>query len=269
MKRLIGAGALVAVLGTAAYGQIGTIGRSNIRGNADKTMWDVSAVPHVGTVLRITRDSRGRIVTVEKTSDWIADHLPADILETVNGGNQSVAVTSSTKVSVGIALLKIIGIDIGGGVDNTASTELKFSSVKVSQYKAQLPFLTAIQSMDAPGFKKDPEGNSLFALISDETSKKLGTRLDRSQYWIVTQVFTPASIEWTVNAKKNRNITINCTALSDKCGKIEGSGGNTVTGTQINNDVALSIVAKPLYTKGGNIIIGRISPKDAPANISG
>jgi hypothetical protein len=269
MKRLIGVGALVAVLGTAAYGQIGTIGRSNIRGNADKTMWDVSAVPHVGTVLRITRDSRGRIVTVEKTSDWIADHLPADILETVDGGKQSVSVTNKTRVSVGIALLKIIGIDIGGGVDNIATTELKFSGVKVRQYKSRLPFLKSIQSMDDPKYKKDSEGNDLFSLISDETSKKLGSRLDRSRYWIVTNVYTPTSIEWTVNAKRNRNITINCTALSDKCGKIEGSGGNTVTGTQANNDVALYIVAKPLYTTGDNIIIGRISPKDAPTNISG
>lgn len=227
-------------------------------GSFNKTFWNIPDTVRVGSVIRFEKGDGNYIVAV-KYSDFIADKIPSNKIELTKDMDQSVIFTDSKAFKLAVDLIKpfggpsvkLDGTQIGANYGKDESAKLSFKDVSVQQI-AHLPLLITVQDLDAQK-NKDREGSELFHQINMD-GRKIKENHKLAKYWIVTKVFTPKEIEWSVNEKSDKGVNFDCNFVGVKCGKL--SLGGTSTGEiSGKGGKVLYVVIKPFFTENGVIRI--------------
>lgn len=240
--------------------------------NWDKTLWNVTDTPTIGTVVLVSFNGQS-IVSATKYSDPLSTALSADLREEVTDYDQTdydqnVKLSRGADASLGLGILKLIGINLSATASRKSEVTLRFSGVKVSQFKEKQAVTIAIQDFDSGRKPKNAELASLLALVNDQKINQIRSP-ERSRYWVITKVFTPSSVAWTFSAERGAKVSASCGADPASCGKIDMTAGNSASGEAAAKNRPLFVVLKPLYVDGANVRVGEILPSQAPKAISG
>lgn len=225
--------------------------------NFNKTFWNVSDSVKVGSVVRFEK-GEGNFIVAVKYSDFIAKSLPQDKIDSTKDLDQSIVFDDSQSFELAIDLIKpfggpsvkLDGSAVGAKYGTGKTAKLSFKDVAVQQID-HLPLLIHIQNLDTQ--KKDTEGAELFNQINID-GKRTQTNHASAKYWIVTKVFTPKEVEWSVNEKSEAGLNFDCNFVGVKCGKLS-LGTKDSGGSEAKGGKTLYVVLKPFFTENGVIRI--------------
>lgn len=178
--------------------------------DSDKTLWSVSDVPQVGSVVRITFASNQKREVLRSSlysNSLAAGYLPvfADI------GDAETDIKSSKGIKIGLNFL-MRGSDVNVNANSAAELKIKLSGIKVAQAESQMSFQEYLRSLDGAGRSSNPEAHRLMAQINS-ASRSQG----RQEYWVVTKVFTANEAQISVERKSSISAGANCGSDEKPC----------------------------------------------------
>jgi len=183
--------------------------------NSDKTLWAVTDVPQVGSILRLKySDKKGTNVT---SSSLIFTGLSARYtpqLLDIGDSEEVISATNGIKIAAGF---------IGKGspnakaeLSNAATLKLKLKGMKVAQYGDLLSFQNFLRSFDGGGGAGDPTVHSLFSQINAAGNAER-TEGIKTPYWVVTKVFVANNLEYSYTKKGGLKADASCGSDTKPC----------------------------------------------------